>query len=62
MFCKEAWYVYQLRRRFYGWSKERLASHQAQRLGEVLRYAREHSPYYRRLLAGGKKRYLPISL
>jgi putative adenylate-forming enzyme len=59
---QRAWHVYALRRRFYGWSKERLASHQAQRLGEVLRYARAHSPYYKGLLAGGEPVFAAVPL
>jgi putative adenylate-forming enzyme len=59
---QRAWYVYALRRRFYGWSKERLAAHQAQRLEEIVRYAKARSPYYRSLLPGGKQVFADIPL
>lgn len=51
---QRAWYVYQLRRRFYGWSKERLISHQTQRLEDILGYAGNHSPYYKRIITDKK--------
>lgn len=49
-----AWYVYQLRRRFYHWSKERINVHQKQRLAEILHHAVNHSPYYGSLPAAQK--------
>ncbi|MGI5838974.1 MAG: F390 synthetase-related protein [bacterium] len=47
---EKAWYVYQLRRRFCCWSKERLHNHQQQRLAVILEWARRNSPYYSNLL------------
>lgn len=32
------------------WTPDRLAAHQRERLGELVRYAAAHSPYYRRVL------------
>lgn len=32
------------------WTTDQLAAHQRERLGELVRYAAEHSPYYRRVL------------
>jgi putative adenylate-forming enzyme len=55
-----AWYVYQLRRRFYGWSRERLLSHQKERLMEILSYVEKHSPYYGRNLAGKKHAFVDV--
>jgi putative adenylate-forming enzyme len=59
---QKAWYVYQLRRRFYGWSRERLISHQKQRIAQVLSYAEKHSPYYRSVLGSKKTEFAHISV
>lgn len=50
---KAAWYIYQLRRRFYHWNREELWRHQERRLKEILAYAQKNSPYYRAILKGG---------
>ena len=34
-----------------GWSRDQLLAHQQERLGALLAHAREHSPYYRDVLA-----------
>lgn len=49
---QRGWYLYQLRHRFYNWSRERLALHQEERLARIMAYAAKNSPYYCRLLAG----------
>jgi putative adenylate-forming enzyme len=49
-----AWYVHQLRRRFYRWNSNQLAAHHEKRLAHLLHYVRNHSPYYSRLLADRK--------
>jgi len=49
--------------RFYWWDETTLAKHQQQRVAMILAYAREKSPYYRRLLLGQDKlsiSYVPL--
>jgi putative adenylate-forming enzyme len=45
--------VRRIHQSFYHWDAGRLREHQAQRVAHILRYASQHSPYYRRLRAEG---------
>lgn len=44
------WIAHQLREQFYHWNVDTLRQHQAERVAWILSQAREHSPYYRRIL------------
>ena len=51
--------VHRLRKQFYTWDEGALRRHQAARVERILAYARAHSPYYRRYLAGLEQPTLP---
>ena len=48
---KRLWITRQLKRQFYEWDVVTLRRHQAERVSQILSYAREHSQYYRRALS-----------
>jgi putative adenylate-forming enzyme len=48
---KRLWVTRRLKRRFYEWDPVTLRRHHEERTSWILSYAREHSPYYRRVLS-----------
>jgi putative adenylate-forming enzyme len=48
---KKLWIIRRLKRHFYQWDAATLRQHQTQRVRQILSYARDHSPYYNRVLS-----------
>ncbi len=47
LFFKKLLVVRKLKKQFYTWNSETLKSHQEERIGKILSFAREQSPYYK---------------
>lgn len=52
---KRAWFIYQLRRRFYTWDRAKLQRHQRARVAAILAHVRKRSPFYSDLLKEERK-------